>query len=176
MRAALDDPALVDHQDAVGAHDRAEPVGDDERRAALQEVFPASCTSISVAVSTALVASSSMKMRGSARNARVKQISCRWPRLMLRRARRLRCRSHLASDMIASWLPIALAAAITSSSVASGLGIANIFHHRAGEEIIHLQHQAHLLVQRFAGRRGGCPGRPPARGPSAADRSGRSAR
>ena len=32
-----------------------------------------------------------------------------------------------------------------------GAGVADVLHDRAGEEIIHLQNQAHLLVQRFAG-------------------------
>ena len=32
-----------------------------------------------------------------------------------------------------------------------GLGVADVFHHRAGEQIIHLQHEAGLAVERFAG-------------------------
>ena len=46
--------------------------------------------------------------------------------------------------------PMDLAACITCSSVAAGLGVADVFHHRAGEEVIGLQDQAHLLVQRIA--------------------------
>ncbi len=38
MRAALDDAAAFDHQDLIGAADGREPVGDDERRAALHQV------------------------------------------------------------------------------------------------------------------------------------------
>ena len=37
VRAALDDPAVVEHDDHVGAADRREPVRDDERRAAGEE-------------------------------------------------------------------------------------------------------------------------------------------
>src|ERR1043165_354057 len=35
MRAALDDAALLHHQDLVGVHDRRKPVRDDERGVAL---------------------------------------------------------------------------------------------------------------------------------------------
>ena len=38
MRALLDDAALVEDDDAVGAAHRREAVGDDERRAALHQV------------------------------------------------------------------------------------------------------------------------------------------
>ena len=37
--AALKDAAFVDDQDAVGPHDRAEAVGDDERGAAFEALF-----------------------------------------------------------------------------------------------------------------------------------------
>ena len=33
----------------------------------------------------------------------------------------------------------------------AGAGVADVFHHGAGEEIVHLEHEAHLLVQRIAG-------------------------
>ena len=36
MRAALDDHALIEHQDLVGADDGREPMGDDERGAVLR--------------------------------------------------------------------------------------------------------------------------------------------
>src|SRR5207249_3956095 len=38
VRAALHDPALIDHEDLIGSADRREPVGDDERRSALEQV------------------------------------------------------------------------------------------------------------------------------------------
>ena len=39
MISPLDDPAIVDHQNAIGLHDRAEPMGNDKRRAARQQSF-----------------------------------------------------------------------------------------------------------------------------------------
>ena len=39
MRAALDDPAVLDEQDLVGMHQRAQPVRDDERHAVLGEAL-----------------------------------------------------------------------------------------------------------------------------------------
>src|SRR6185437_5717605 len=39
MRSPLDDPALLDDENAVGLHDRAEAVGDDERRSSGKEFF-----------------------------------------------------------------------------------------------------------------------------------------
>jgi hypothetical protein len=176
MRSALDDLPGVDHQDAIRPHDRAQAVGHDERRAAFQQFSSELCTSSSVPVSTALVASSSMKMRGSARNARVKQINCRWPRLMLE-----------PRSPTSVWIAILQRLdRIVAADRAGGvdhffigglrLGIADVFHDRAAEQIIHLQHQAHLPVQRIAGDVSGCPAHPPARGPAAVDRTGRSAR
>ena len=35
VAAGFDDQAVLDHEDAIGMHDRREPVGDDQRRAAL---------------------------------------------------------------------------------------------------------------------------------------------
>ena len=37
MRALLDDPAVLEHDDQVGVADRREAVGDDERGAAVQQ-------------------------------------------------------------------------------------------------------------------------------------------
>ena len=39
MRAALDDPALIEHEDEVGVHDALDAVGDDEGRAVLHQVI-----------------------------------------------------------------------------------------------------------------------------------------
>ncbi len=38
MAAALDDLAMVEHQDLVGVHHRRKPVRDDERRAAARDL------------------------------------------------------------------------------------------------------------------------------------------
>ena len=37
MRAALDDPPVIHHQDQIGIADRAQAVGDDESRPPLQQ-------------------------------------------------------------------------------------------------------------------------------------------
>src|SRR5438045_2003749 len=39
VRALLDDPPLVDHENAVGLHDRAQAMRDDESRAARPQLF-----------------------------------------------------------------------------------------------------------------------------------------
>ena len=39
VRPLLDDPAMIDHGDAVGPADRGQPVGDDERHAAAHQAL-----------------------------------------------------------------------------------------------------------------------------------------
>ena len=70
MRALLDDAAVVHHEDGVGVPDGRQPVGDDEARAARIRRAIARWMRTSVRVSTELVASSRIRIGGSARNAR----------------------------------------------------------------------------------------------------------
>ena len=59
MGPALDDPALVEDEHQVGAADRAQPVRDDEARAARAAASTSACCSrASVSASIELVASS----------------------------------------------------------------------------------------------------------------------
>jgi len=69
--AAIDEPAAVEDDDLVGERDRREPVGDDERSPRL--------IAASVWASTDDVASSRIRIRGSASSARAIAIRCRCP-------------------------------------------------------------------------------------------------
>ncbi len=66
----LRDGAVFYDENAVGAANSRETMGDDEARAPVEQFFHAPWISASVGVSTELVASSMMKMSGSARTAR----------------------------------------------------------------------------------------------------------
>ena len=80
VRALLDDLAVLEDDDQVGVADRREPVGDDERGPAVQQRARSACSIFrSVPMSTELVASSRIRMRGSASSARANATSCRWP-------------------------------------------------------------------------------------------------
>ena len=80
VRALLDDPAVLEHDDQVGVADRREPVRDDERRAAREQLAQRALDALrSVPMSTADVASSRMRIRGSASSARANATSWRWP-------------------------------------------------------------------------------------------------
>ena len=80
VRALLDDLPVLEHDDQVGAADRREAVGDDERGAPgeQQRRAPRSIRR-SVPMSTDEVASSRIRMRGSASSARANATSWRWP-------------------------------------------------------------------------------------------------
>jgi hypothetical protein len=74
--AALDDLAAFEHQDLIGAADRGESVRDDEGGAAVAQ--PPQIIS-SLSLSSDDVASSRMRMRGSASRARAIDTRWRWP-------------------------------------------------------------------------------------------------
>ncbi len=77
MRAALDDHALVEHEDLVGADDGRQPVRDDQRGAALRDTrSSASWISLSVWLSSAEVASSSTRIGGALRIVRAMATRC----------------------------------------------------------------------------------------------------
>ncbi len=65
MRALLDQAAAIEHQDVVGADDGRQPVGDDQRGAVLATSSSASWISFSVWLSSALVASSRIRIGGA---------------------------------------------------------------------------------------------------------------
>jgi hypothetical protein len=79
VRALLDDLAVLEHDDQVGVADRREAVGDDERGPAREQPVQRLLDRRSVPMSTDDVASSRMRIRGSARSARANATSCRWP-------------------------------------------------------------------------------------------------
>jgi hypothetical protein len=79
VRADLGDAAALDDQDAVGALDGRQPVGDDEAGAARISVSMPCWISASVSVSTELVASSMMNISGRASTARARLSSCFCP-------------------------------------------------------------------------------------------------
>jgi hypothetical protein len=79
VRALLDDAAVLEHDDQVGVADRREPVRDHERGPAGEQAAGAPLDLRSVPMSTDEVASSRIRMRGSARRARAKATSWRWP-------------------------------------------------------------------------------------------------
>ena len=63
MGAALDDLALVEHDDLVGVDDGRQPVRDDQRRAVLRHAVERVLDFLSVWLSSAEVASSSTQDR-----------------------------------------------------------------------------------------------------------------
>src|SRR5579862_9769057 len=69
VRAFLDDPTVLHHEDDVGAADGRQAVRDHEAGAVLAQRFMASWMSTSVRVSTELVASSRIRIDRSARKA-----------------------------------------------------------------------------------------------------------
>jgi hypothetical protein len=71
-----DDPAALEHDDAVRVLDRRQPVRDDEHRAVAHEPSSAACTMRSLSVSSADVASSSSRIGGLRSSARA--IARRW--------------------------------------------------------------------------------------------------
>ena len=91
MRALLDNFAVVDDHHLIGIADGAQPVGDHKAGAALHQAQQRCWMRASVRVSTLLVASSRIKIAGSARIARAIASSWRWPWLrLLARSERLR--------------------------------------------------------------------------------------
>ena len=74
--AALDDAAAVQHQDGVGVGDRGQAVGDDEGGAALAQPVERALDLASVSTSSALVASSRIRIGASLRMARA--MARRW--------------------------------------------------------------------------------------------------
>ena len=68
VRALLDNPAGLDSQDEVGTEGGGQAVGDRDRGAPLGGVLECLRTSRSLVVSSALVASSGIKMRGPLSN------------------------------------------------------------------------------------------------------------
>ncbi len=80
MRAALDDPAVLEHQDQVGVADRAQAVGDHDAGAAGEQRRQRGLDrSPRCGCRRCAVASSRIRMRGSASTARAKASSWRWP-------------------------------------------------------------------------------------------------
>ena len=79
MVALLDDSTLVYHDNPIRVADRAQAVGDDDGRAPVSKRSIASWISASVTVSMLAVASSRIRIRGSARTARAMQINWRCP-------------------------------------------------------------------------------------------------
>ena len=80
LRPGLHDVASLDHKDGVGAADGGQPVGDDDRAAPVQQPCRAPARSAtSVGRSMFDVASSRIRMRGSASSARAIEISWRSP-------------------------------------------------------------------------------------------------
>ena len=111
----------------------------------------ATCTFASVIVSTALVASSKIKIRGSASIARQKHTICRWP-----------------SDRLPPFSPTSVCKplrqelqhvqAVERAGRFDDLFIrrfgsadTDVVHHTAGEEVVALQHDAELLSEGMAG-------------------------
>ena len=72
VRAALDDPAVVEYEYQVRIADSAEATGHDEVCPALREALQSCCSRAGVIVSTELVASSRMRILGLARKAAVR--------------------------------------------------------------------------------------------------------
>ena len=77
--AALHDHALLHHQNLVGAPNRRQPVGDHKRRPSLHQLIQPAWIIASDSESSELVASSRIRMRGSASSARAIESRCRWP-------------------------------------------------------------------------------------------------
>jgi hypothetical protein len=77
--ALLHDPPAFDDADAVCVADGAQAVGDHHAVRPASSRSSASWISTSVTVSTLAVASSRIRMRGSASTARAMQINWRWP-------------------------------------------------------------------------------------------------
>ena len=67
----------IEHDDAVGVADRAEPMGTTTRVAPRADMVRATCAW--VALSSALVASSRSGMRGRRASARASMMRCFWP-------------------------------------------------------------------------------------------------
>ena len=76
VAALLDDAAVVEHEDPVGADDGGQAVGDHERGAARERVASASCTRASFSESRWLVASSRITIAGSLSSMRAMARRC----------------------------------------------------------------------------------------------------
>jgi hypothetical protein len=79
VASVLDDPAVFHHEDAIGVSDRRESVRDDDARSSREQAVDGALYQASVSVSTELVASSRIMMRGSATSARARLMSCFCP-------------------------------------------------------------------------------------------------
>jgi len=121
MVAPFNNAAVPDDQDLIGLPDRAEAMGDDETRPSLINFPMASWRCISVRVSTLLVASSRIRMAGSARIARATVDSCRCPWLRLPPSSLRTVSWPRGSRSMKEWALASRAAALISSSVASSL-------------------------------------------------------
>ena len=102
------------------------------------------------------VASSRIRIRGSASSARAIEISCRSPADSPAPPSRTTCSRPSSNRAATRSTPIARAAAATSSSVASGRAEADVVGDRAAEEERILEHDAELApVPSAAARRAG---------------------
>ena len=145
VRAALDDLAVLEHEDLVGAADRRQPVRDDERRAAVAQRRagrPGSCASLSL--SRLDVASSSSRIRGigedRARDRDPLALAAREPD------------AALADDRLVPFSNCSMnssACAIRLTARMSSIGrvrraVADVLRDRAVEQEVVLQHDAEM--------------------------------
>ena len=79
MGALLDHAPALDDSDPRGGADRRETMGDDEGRAPPRKLLERALDLPSLSLSSALVASSSMRMRGSRKNTRAIATRCFCP-------------------------------------------------------------------------------------------------
>ena len=82
------------HQDAVVVLDGGQAVGNGQGGAAMGQLFQLCPTRISLSLSSALVASSRIRMGGFFRNTRAMAMRCFWPPESLTPRSRHRCRSR----------------------------------------------------------------------------------
>ena len=150
--------AVVEHDDLVGVDDGREPVRDHQRRAVADTRSSASWMSRSVWLSSAEVASSSIRIGGSLRMVRAMATRCFSPPRASGRARRPRCRSPSATcPMKRRSAPAARPPRPPRRSLPAA--VADVVADRVVEQHGVLRDHADRGAQRSPASRRGCPGR-----------------